>query len=218
MASTHLARVSYKIGPLTLVDNFHVCDFPEYDMILGRPWLARVEPSVNWKTGDMTLKVPGLLGTKKVVVPTLEEGTPSNRYLLSAMQLQQACKQKGTMLWLVMHLAEKKEEAGADGVQTPAPARAEPLPPEFEDKLKTLLDRFKDVVPPKGTKPAFPPVREVDHKIELVPGTEPPNQCVYRMDQLELAELKRQLADLLDRGFIKPSTSPFGSPILFVKR
>ncbi len=64
----------------------------------------------------------------------------------------------------------------------------------------------------------LPPSRTHDHKIELVPGSTPPAKQPYRMSSTELDELKKQLDDLLEHGFIRPSRSPYGAPILFVKK
>lgn len=60
------------------------------------------------------------------------------------------------------------------------------------------------------------PIREVDHKIELVPGTVPPSRPPYRLNQMELIGLKLQLDELLAKGYIRPSKSPYGAPVLFV--
>ncbi|XP_034704180.1 uncharacterized protein LOC117928400 [Vitis riparia] len=62
------------------------------------------------------------------------------------------------------------------------------------------------------------PRREKDHKIELEPGAQPPTMRPYRMALLELEELKRQLKELLDAGFIQPSKAPYGTPVLFKKK
>jgi hypothetical protein len=64
----------------------------------------------------------------------------------------------------------------------------------------------------------LPPEREVNHKIELVLGAEPQNKAPYRLNQSELVELKRQLTELLARGYIRPSKSPFDAPVLFVSK
>ena len=66
--------------------------------------------------------------------------------------------------------------------------------------------------------PGLPPVREIDFVVELVPGAAPISRAPYRMSASELAELKKQLAELLDKGFIRPSASPWGAPVLFVKK
>jgi hypothetical protein len=87
----------------------------------------------------------------------------------------------------------------------------------IDPRIRSLLDEFKDVFPedlPEG----LPPRRDVDHRIELVPGSTPPTRPTYRMSPPELDELKKQVADLLAKGFIQPSKSPFGAPVLFVKK
>ncbi|RVX23302.1 Transposon Ty3-I Gag-Pol polyprotein [Vitis vinifera] len=60
--------------------------------------------------------------------------------------------------------------------------------------------------------------REEDHKIELEPGAKPPAMGPYRMAPPELEELRRQLKELLDAGFIQPSKAPYGAPVLFQKK
>jgi hypothetical protein len=66
--------------------------------------------------------------------------------------------------------------------------------------------------------PGLPPDREIEFTIDLLPGTGPISKAPYRMAPLELKELKEQLQELLDRGFIHPSVSPWGAPVLFVKK
>jgi hypothetical protein len=66
--------------------------------------------------------------------------------------------------------------------------------------------------------PGMPPDRDIEFVIELQPGTAPISKRPYRMPPNELAELKIQLQDLLDKGFIHPSASPWGCPALFVKK
>jgi hypothetical protein len=58
----------------------------------------------------------------------------------------------------------------------------------------------------------------VEFSIDLVPGTQPIHKAPYRMAPTELKELKEQLQELLDWGFIRPSVSPWGAPVLFVKK
>nr|GFB44364.1 putative reverse transcriptase domain, aspartic peptidase domain protein [Tanacetum cinerariifolium] len=64
----------------------------------------------------------------------------------------------------------------------------------------------------------IPSVREVQFSIELIPGAEPISKAPYRMAPIELKELKDQLQELLERGFIRPSVSPWGAPVLFVRK
>ncbi|MCI48198.1 retrotransposon protein, partial [Trifolium medium] len=73
-----------------------------------------------------------------------------------------------------------------------------------------VVQLFQDVFPSKI--PGFPPVREVEFFIDLHPGTRPISESPYRMAPAELLELKSQIEDLLGRGFIRPSVSPWGAP------
>jgi hypothetical protein len=66
--------------------------------------------------------------------------------------------------------------------------------------------------------PGLPPNREIEFTIDLLPGKRPISKAPYRMAPLELRKLKEQMQELLDRGFIRPSVSPWGSPVLFVKK
>ena len=75
---------------------------------------------------------------------------------------------------------------------------------------------FPDVFP--GDLPGLPPDRDVEFKIELIPGTAPISRRPYRMPPNELAELKTQLNELLKKGLIRPSSSPWGCPAIFVKK
>jgi hypothetical protein len=66
--------------------------------------------------------------------------------------------------------------------------------------------------------PGMPPDREIEFVIELVPGTAPIFKRPYRMAANQLAELKEQLQELLDKGYIHPSASPWGAPVIFVPK
>ena len=82
--------------------------------------------------------------------------------------------------------------------------------------LPRVVCEYEDVFPNKLS--GLPPHRDVDFVIELHPDTSPISMTPHRMVPVELQELKVQIQDLLDRGFIRPSTSPWGIPILFAKK
>jgi hypothetical protein len=88
----------------------------------------------------------------------------------------------------------------------------------IELPLKKILVvcEYADVFPDE--LPGMPPDRDIEFAIELQPGIAPISKRPYRMPPAELAELKKQLQELLDKGFIRPSTSPWGCPALFVKK
>ncbi|WP_338309910.1 hypothetical protein, partial [Bradyrhizobium sp. TM233] len=79
-----------------------------------------------------------------------------------------------------------------------------------------VVNEFTDVFP--GDVPGLPPVRDIEFAIDIVPGTGPISIAPYRMAPAELVELKSQLEDLLWKGFIRPSVSPWGTPVLLVKK
>nr|GEZ38549.1 putative reverse transcriptase domain-containing protein [Tanacetum cinerariifolium] len=66
--------------------------------------------------------------------------------------------------------------------------------------------------------PGLPPIRQAEFQIDLIPGAAPIARTPYRLAPSEMQELSNQLQELTDRGFIRPSTSPWGAPVLFVKK
>jgi hypothetical protein len=90
----------------------------------------------------------------------------------------------------------------------------EAIIPEIQDI--PIVCEFPDVFP--EDLPGLPPERDVEFVIELKPGTAPVSRRSYRMPPNELAELKTQLQDLLEKGFIRPSSSPWGCPAIFIKK
>nr|GFB09700.1 putative reverse transcriptase domain-containing protein [Tanacetum cinerariifolium] len=93
---------------------------------------------------------------------------------------------------------------------------------EVEDKSEKkrledmpIVRNFLEVFPEDF--PGLPPTRPVEFQIDLVPGAAPVTQAPYRLAPSEMKELAEQLKELSDKGFIRPSSSPWGAPVLFVK-
>nr|GEX00029.1 putative reverse transcriptase domain-containing protein [Tanacetum cinerariifolium] len=92
-----------------------------------------------------------------------------------------------------------------------------------EDKLEgkqlkdvLIVQEFLEVFPEDF--PGLPPARPVEFQIDLIPGAAPVAQAPYRLAPSEMKELSEQLQELSDKGFIRPSSSPWGAPVLFVKK
>ena len=83
-------------------------------------------------------------------------------------------------------------------------------------KLQIILDKHKKAFQP--ITEGLPPDRDVGHTIPLEPGQKPPFKQPYRLSPVELAEVEKQVAELLRLGHIEPSKSPYGAPVLFVKK
>ena len=77
----------------------------------------------------------------------------------------------------------------------------------------TIKDLFPSKLPYE-----LPPKRQLDHEIHLVPGEEPAHKSPYRLNNTRMEELKRQIEVLLEQGWIRPSSSPFSAPVLFVPK
>lgn len=101
-------------------------------------------------------------------------------------------------------------------------------PPEMDTLDEEEADAFRRAVPPayhefadvfsKAEAEALPPHRTYDHGIDLEDGKIPPSKGVYSMSEYELATLREYLEDQLGKGFIRPSNSPVGAPVLFAKK
>ncbi|GKE63856.1 putative reverse transcriptase domain-containing protein, partial [Tanacetum coccineum] len=117
------------------------------------------------------------------------------------------------MDWLVLHdaiiVCGKKE------VHVPLKKRTLVVKERRLEDVPVIFE-FPDVF--LEDLPGLPPSRHVDFVIELVPGAAPVARALYRLAPSEMKELARQLQELSDKGFIRPSSSPWGAPVLFVKK
>ncbi|GKF46130.1 hypothetical protein Tco_0135932, partial [Tanacetum coccineum] len=94
---------------------------------------------------------------------------------------------------------------------------------EIEDKSEKkrlkdvpIVQDFPEVFPDDLS--GLPPTRQVEFQIDLVPGAAPVARAPYRLAPSEMKELSEQLKELSDKGFIRPSSSPWGASVLFVKK
>jgi hypothetical protein len=99
------------------------------------------------------------------------------------------------------------------------PMKSEDIPAVYSPHTRVISDvpvvcELEDLFPEE--LPGLPPDRDVEFVINLVPGTAPIGQSLYLMAKVELKLLKAELGSLLEKGFIRPSASPWGSPALFV--
>ncbi|GJV83404.1 putative reverse transcriptase domain-containing protein [Tanacetum coccineum] len=114
-------------------------------------------------------------------------------------KLAQEYMAKGCQIFLA-HISAKKEEDKSEGKQL-KDVTIEDFPKVFPEDL-----------------PGLPPVRPVEFQIDLIQGAAPVARAPYRLAPSKMKELPEQLQGLSDKGFIRPSSSPWGAPVLFVKR
>ena len=165
-------------------------DLKGLDVILGMDWLTLNYASMDCFRKEVIFRRPGL---PVVVFYGERRRVPSG--LISVISAR-CLLQKGCKGYLAHVVDTRSSEVRLEDV------------PIVRDFLDVFLD---DLL-------GLPPEREIDFPIDLVPGTAHISLPPYRMAPAELKELKTQLQELVDRGFIRPSISPWGAPVLFVKK
>ncbi|GBG65339.1 hypothetical protein CBR_g50702 [Chara braunii] len=110
-------------------------------------------------------------------------------------------------------------------VESTPPSRADAVAEELaryttdlEPAVRDLIREYHDVFPSSFSYVDIPPMRDVEHSIQLVPDYRVHHQAPYRLSIPEVTELKRQLEELLRLGFIKPGNSLWGAPVLFARK
>jgi hypothetical protein len=126
----------------------------------------------------------------------------SDGLVVSALQFKRLARESGAELGMVFICSVDDK-----------PADKSPDDPRIRKLLSEYSDVFPDELPGE-----LPPKRDIDHKIEIIPGSVPPVRAPYRMSLPELDELKKQLKEMIDKGQIRISKSPYRSPVLFVKK
>ncbi|KAL0546911.1 hypothetical protein IC582_016830 [Cucumis melo] len=167
-----------------------VLDMLDFDVILGMDWLAANHASIDCSRKEVTFNPPSRASFK-----FKGEGSRSLPQVISVIRASKLLNQ-GT--WGILASVVDTREADVS-------LSSEPVVRDYPDVFPEEL-------------PGLPPHREVEFAIELEPGTVPISRAPYRMAPAELKELKVQLQELLDKGFIRPSVSPWGAPVLFVKK
>lgn len=174
------------------------------DLILGNTWLNCHRAIINFDNYTCIINTP----TRKIVLKsfTAKPARTPAQPIGSWAQLKR-CLRSGDEIYcgLTTEIASEPPSLG----------KPEDVDPPGEH-LKTLLEEFEDVFP--ETLPGLPPDRNIFHTIPMHDHHSPPFKPLYRLARPELEECKRQVAELLNVGAIRPSASPYGSPILFVKK
>ncbi|GBG92518.1 hypothetical protein CBR_g55791 [Chara braunii] len=178
---------------------FDVLD-TDFDVILGMPWLSSADHMVNFHRRTLTIR--DAAGAE--VLCTIPPPRSSIRcQVVSAKSFRDTCR------------SEHVEEIGIAFLRTIPTTDSSSTDLSSDPRVTRLLDEFSDVF---ETPSDIVPDRPISHEIILEVGVMPPKGCIYRMSEEELTVLRAQLDDLLDRGWIRPSSSPYGAPVLFVRK
>ncbi|GJR22187.1 putative reverse transcriptase domain-containing protein [Tanacetum coccineum] len=168
-----------------------------FDVIVGMDWLAKNhaiifydEKIVRIPFGDEILIVQGDRSDKK---------KKSTLSIISCMKTQKYME-KGCQVFLAQ-VTKKEDEAMSQEKR-------------LEDVL--IVQKFPEVF--LEDLPGLPPAQQVEFQIDLVPGAAPVARAPYRLAPSEMQELSTQLQELCEKGFVMPSSSPWGALVLFVKK
>src|ERR1051325_11701820 len=165
-------------------------DMQDFDIILGMDFMSKYHTVVDCHRRIVTIRCP-----EGKVVQFQGERKILPTCTISILKAEKLLK-KGCEAYLAYVINTQAEKTKIEDI---------PVVREFQDVFPEDL-------------PGLPPVREVEFSIDLIPGTGPISRAPYRMAPVELSELKVQLQELLDKGYIRPSISPWGAPVLFVQK
>ncbi|GJT93920.1 putative reverse transcriptase domain-containing protein [Tanacetum coccineum] len=180
---------------------FHVNLMPvelgSFDAIIGMDWLAKYQAVIA--CAEKIVRIPWKNKTLIIHGDGSTQGNVTRLNIISCTKTQKYME-KGFPIFLA-HVTTKEIEDKSEK------KRLEDVP---------IVQDFPEVFP--EDLPGLPPTRQVEFQIDLVPGAAPVARAPYRLAPSEMKELSEQLKELSDKGFIRPSSSPWGAPVLFVKK
>lgn len=183
-----------------------VVDVRGFDVILGMPWCTKYNVDFDFRTSTTSFPFTDEKGSTYLVslVPGVQHRDADSRFM--SIKAAMRCAEEGELFCCLIRSAA---EDSSETVQLPEQ--------EIVDYVSELKTKYQDVVTdcaPSGV----PAEGRIQHEIHEVEGSRPVFRNTYRMSDKEHEELLKQLQDLLDKGFIRPSTSPYGAPVLFAKK
>ncbi|CAA0840316.1 Unknown protein, partial [Striga hermonthica] len=184
-------NLSIDIGGRALVVDAFVIDMNDFDLILGMDWFARYQADIRCRDREVTLHL-----SEADHITFFGTKSRTLPHVISMAKATKYMQREDCQGFLVNIVGESSEKLFPGDI---------PIVREF-------VDVFPDQLP------GGPPNCQVEFTIDLVPGSGPVSKVPYRMAPKELHELKVQIQELLSLGFIRPSVSPWGAPVLFVKK
>jgi Reverse transcriptase (RNA-dependent DNA polymerase)/RNase H-like domain found in reverse transcriptase/Integrase zinc binding domain/Retroviral aspartyl protease/Chromo (CHRromatin Organisation MOdifier) domain len=219
-------NVDLTIGEYVDKLDIKVLELAAYDVILGMPWLEKYNPSIDYKFKRVTIFSNGTVTNLKSTPQQQNKNASFYSRSHQSRQLNNSTTAAAAASIKLYTISSKQIRKQYSKIESAFIAiinsnnHCELLSintnNDHNDK-HVLLQQYSDVFPsdlPSG----LPPRRNIDHKIEVLPGSEPPSRATYKMSPNELDELKKIIQELLEHGFIQPSMSPYGAPVLFVKK
>ena len=207
--------LSLSVGGVTSVISLAVLSTSKCDIILGMPWLAECNPVIDFR--NRKINFDSVNGNRELGTVSSGSRAPDCHdeldLLCTAKEADQAVAKEGAQLFCVRFESAYDVLGSLSGIDSVTFEGSDKQGTELMDLLKRLEKVFPDDLPSK-----LPPLRRVNHDIDVEPNAIPPSKPPFRYSQPELQELQQQLEDLLRKGFIRPSKSPYGAPVFFVRK
>ncbi|GJR62450.1 putative reverse transcriptase domain-containing protein [Tanacetum coccineum] len=168
-----------------------------FDIIIGMDWLRRCHAVII--CDEKLVQIPYESETLTFCGNESSHGRESWLTVISCLKAQEYMAKRCQVF--LAQISAKKEEAKSE---------------EKQIKDVPIIRDFPEVFPKE--LPGLPPARPVEYQIDFILGAAPVARALYRLAPSEMKELSEQLQELSDKGFIRPSSSPWGAPVLFVKK
>lgn len=209
MRTGRFCRAPVRIGGWSSLVTMWELDLKEYDVILGYDFVRKFNPTPDWSTASVKIRdARGRMHTLRAVGRTLHKDLSWQLNTISRKQTVRALKKKGTQAFLSW-VRPSSEDVGEEEV-----VRAPSVHPN--PRVHGLLDEFSEVFPKELLK-QLPPERTIQHEIDTG-DAHPVNVNVHPMSHAKLAEQAKQVTELIKKGLIRGSTSPWGFPVIFVQK
>ena len=185
----------------------------DHDMILGQNWLIEVGAELSFAT-----KICRLVPTRVVLRPIQTPVIPGTQSTLQNMLLSFAKAKKqmrNAIKCFQVQVMPVNSKSNLVSVSTETTDFVKQIPADLSRASRMLLLKYQRIF---GKRTGPPPDRGIGHLIPEVPGSKPVFVPPYRLSPLEIVEVEQQIKELLLLGLIEPSCSPYGAPILFVKK
>lgn len=235
---THRVVIRLDIGGHQEKLPCYVTPLGRYPIILGLPWLRHHDPDFRFAANEMTFDSsycrrhclrapvpPTVSGLTQIPATFPGKPVPQRPLTNASIALVNAsayitasrhktCEEIGRFSLQDLDLALRRPRNHVSNLSATKPT---PTSEELRNMVPTEYHDYLDVFSRQDAN-TLPPHRVYDHKIPLVPGKEPPFGPLYSMNREELTALREWLDENLEKGFIRQSSSPAASPVLFVKK
>jgi hypothetical protein len=204
-----MLQVKLRLGELSYITQVTVVELNGvHDLVLGRTLFKELKAVLDFGESTCTFKK----GTKQVTLKAHVPKSQPKSKVLSAAQFKRASKGLQAYLCIV----KSSGELSADEQLDSDTAKEVPQGP-MEPWVSTLLEEYESIFS-TGVFPDKPAARSVPHAIPLLPNSQPTFRPMLRLSPKELQVLKEYVAELVEKGLIRPSTSPYGASAIFVPK